>query len=119
MCDCRVVCWGRVVFGRVFLFSSRRRHTRCALVTGVQTWLCRSAGTEWPDLLLIDGGQGHLKVAEEVLAELGIDDVAVAAIAKGKDRNAGRERFFLPRSEDRRVGQECVSTCRSRRLPYH
>ncbi len=50
----------------------------------------------WPDLVLIDGGQGQLGVAVEVFAELGIDDVALAAIAKGPDRNAGRERFFLP-----------------------
>jgi excinuclease ABC subunit C len=51
---------------------------------------------DWPDLVLIDGGAGQLSVAEEVFAELGIGDVALAAIAKGKDRNAGRERFFLP-----------------------
>jgi excinuclease ABC subunit C len=50
----------------------------------------------WPDLVLIDGGQGQLTIAQEVLAELGIDDLAIAAIAKGPDRNAGRERFFLP-----------------------
>jgi excinuclease ABC subunit C len=49
----------------------------------------------WPDLVLIDGGQGQLNVALEVLAELGIDDVAVVAIAKGPDRDAGRERFFM------------------------
>jgi excinuclease ABC subunit C len=50
----------------------------------------------WPDLVLIDGGQGQLNVACAVLADLGIDDVAVAAIAKGPDRDAGRERIFLP-----------------------
>jgi excinuclease ABC subunit C len=50
----------------------------------------------WPDLVLIDGGQGQLTVAQEALAELGVEDVAIAAIAKGPDRNAGRERFFLP-----------------------
>ncbi len=50
----------------------------------------------WPDLVLIDGGPGQLSTAQEVLAELGVDDVAIAAIAKGPDRNAGRERFFLP-----------------------
>ncbi len=50
----------------------------------------------WPDLVLIDGGQGQLSTAQEVFAELGIDDVAIAAIAKGPERNAGRERFFLP-----------------------
>ena len=50
----------------------------------------------WPDLVLIDGGQGQLTQAQATLAELGIGDVAIAAIAKGPDRNAGRERFFLP-----------------------
>jgi excinuclease ABC subunit C len=50
----------------------------------------------WPDLVLIDGGQGQLNIAQGVLAELGVDDVAIAAIAKGPDRNAGRERFFSP-----------------------
>jgi excinuclease ABC subunit C len=51
---------------------------------------------QWPDLVLIDGGAGQLAVAEAVMAELGIDDVALASIAKGPDRNAGRERFFVP-----------------------
>jgi excinuclease ABC subunit C len=55
--------------------------------------------TDWPDLVLIDGGLGQLRVAEDVFAELGITDVALAGIAKGKDRNAGRERFFLPGRE--------------------
>jgi excinuclease ABC subunit C len=50
----------------------------------------------WPDLVLIDGGQGQLTVAQEVLGELGIEDLSIAAIAKGPDRNAGRERFFMP-----------------------
>jgi excinuclease ABC subunit C len=55
----------------------------------------RDRGT-WPDLVLIDGGQGQLNVALGVFAELGIADVAIAGIAKGPDRNAGRERFFVP-----------------------
>ncbi|MBT5413486.1 MAG: excinuclease ABC subunit UvrC, partial [Rhodospirillaceae bacterium] len=50
----------------------------------------------WPDLVVIDGGQGQLGVAEQVFAELGIEDVELLAIAKGPDRNAGRERFFRP-----------------------
>jgi excinuclease ABC subunit C len=50
----------------------------------------------WPDLVLIDGGQGQLNIAQGVLGELGVDDVAIVAIAKGPDRNAGRERFFFP-----------------------
>jgi len=49
----------------------------------------------WPDLLLIDGGQGQLEAARQVLVELGIEDIAVVGIAKGPDRDAGRERFFL------------------------
>jgi len=55
----------------------------------------RDRGT-WPDLVLIDGGLGQLNAAQGVLCELGIDDIAIGAIAKGPDRNAGRERFFLP-----------------------
>ncbi len=51
---------------------------------------------QWPDLVLVDGGKGQLGVALEVMAELGIDDVSVAAVAKGPDRNAGKERIFLP-----------------------
>ncbi|NNG05598.1 MAG: excinuclease ABC subunit UvrC [Inquilinus sp.] len=50
----------------------------------------------WPDLVLIDGGQGQLGIAEEVMADLGIVDQPVVAIAKGPDRNAGRERLFVP-----------------------
>jgi excinuclease ABC subunit C len=55
----------------------------------------RERGT-WPDLVMLDGGQGQLNMALEVFAELGIDDVPIVAIAKGPDRNAGRERFFMP-----------------------
>ncbi len=49
----------------------------------------------WPDLVLIDGGQGQLSAARETLAELGVE-VPLVAIAKGPDRDAGRETFFLP-----------------------
>ncbi len=49
----------------------------------------------WPDLLLIDGGAGQLSAAHSVLDELGIDALRVVGIAKGPDRNAGRERFFI------------------------
>ncbi|MGH7116389.1 MAG: excinuclease ABC subunit UvrC [Stellaceae bacterium] len=50
----------------------------------------------WPDLVLIDGGLGQLGIARSVLDELGISEVALVGIAKGPDRNAGRERFFVP-----------------------
>jgi excinuclease ABC subunit C len=49
----------------------------------------------WPDLLLIDGGQGQLSAAAETLAEMGVTDVPLVAIAKGPDRDAGRETFFM------------------------
>jgi len=54
------------------------------------------AEEHWPDLVLIDGGQGQLEVARQVLAELGLEDIAAVGIAKGPDRDAGRERFFVP-----------------------
>jgi excinuclease ABC subunit C len=49
-----------------------------------------------PDLVLIDGGAGQLKVACEVLADLGVTDVALVGVAKGPDRDAGREHFHVP-----------------------
>ncbi len=49
----------------------------------------------WPDLLLIDGGAGQLSSVHEVLDELGIESLRVVGIAKGSDRDAGRERFFI------------------------
>jgi excinuclease ABC subunit C len=55
----------------------------------------RSKGN-WPDLVLIDGGAGQLTQAQAVLADLGIYDLCIVGIAKGPDRDAGRERFFMP-----------------------
>ncbi|WP_421979058.1 excinuclease ABC subunit UvrC [Roseibium sp.] len=51
---------------------------------------------DWPDLVLIDGGLGQLNAARETLEELGISDVPLVGIAKGPDRDAGREKFFIP-----------------------
>lgn len=52
----------------------------------------------WPDLVLIDGGKGQLEAARQALAEVGVseDDVSLIGIAKGRDRDAGRETFFKP-----------------------
>jgi excinuclease ABC subunit C len=50
----------------------------------------------WPDLVLIDGGQGQLNAARSVLADLGIADLCIAGVAKGPDRDAGREHFYVP-----------------------
>jgi excinuclease ABC subunit C len=49
----------------------------------------------WPDLVLIDGGRGQLAAAQETLAALGLADLPLVAIAKGPDRDAGRETFFM------------------------
>jgi excinuclease ABC subunit C len=58
-----------------------------------------TAGDEFParpDLVLIDGGLGQLGVAREVLASLGIEGLALIGVAKGPDRDAGREHFHIP-----------------------
>ena len=49
-----------------------------------------------PDLVLIDGGAGQLSITTAVFEELGINDICYVGIAKGPDRNAGREQFFVP-----------------------
>ena len=66
----------------------RRRFTRSKSSTTV--------GWTRPDLVLIDGGLGQLSAVMEVMAELELTDVPLVAIAKGADRNAGREWFFMP-----------------------
>jgi excinuclease ABC subunit C len=53
----------------------------------------------WPDLVLIDGGAGQLSAVSQIFADLGVTDVTYCAIAKGPDRNAGRETFFLPNQQ--------------------
>ncbi len=50
----------------------------------------------WPDVLLMDGGQGQVNATVATLESLGVEDVRVIGIAKGPDRNAGREHFFMP-----------------------
>jgi excinuclease ABC subunit C len=49
---------------------------------------------DWPDLILIDGGKGQLEAARSALAEIGINNAPLVGIAKGRDRDAGRETFF-------------------------
>jgi len=55
----------------------------------------REAGT-WPDLLLIDGGAGQVSAVAETLTGMGIDDVEIIGVAKGEERDAGREEFHRP-----------------------
>ena len=49
----------------------------------------------WPDIVLIDGGRGQLAAVIETLAELGISDLPLVGVAKGPDRDAGRETFYM------------------------
>src|SRR3546814_2278105 len=98
-------------------FSSRRRHTRCALVTGVQT--CA--------LPIYTGLLEHI---DDVFGR----NIACRTRRKGTASQPAQGRVdcgcpglncdpgigqTCPRSEERRVGKECVSTCRSRWSPYH
>src|SRR3546814_6343580 len=86
----------------LFFFSSRRRHTRCALVTGVQTCalpIFPGVAEKWD---LVAWG-----------VELG------TANSELTDPVDQRNRLTEQRSEERRVGKECVSTCRSRWSPFH
>jgi excinuclease ABC subunit C len=56
-----------------------------------------------PDLVIIDGGRGQFEAAREVLVALGVNGLALASIAKGPDRNAGRETFFVEGREPFRL----------------
>src|SRR3546814_7665742 len=95
---------------RFFFFSSRRRHTRCALVTGVQT--CALPIYRTRDL------EHHMTTTESLsAASEAIRPTDLVLDVRGVRRTFEAEN--APRSEERRVGKECVSTCRSRWSPYH
>src|SRR3546814_16823861 len=95
-----------------FFFSSRRRHTRCALVTGVQRVLFRSIVAAILQVIA--------RVAVEPVHDMA-GDPPVHQILRVQDGDARRigERRRDERSEERRVGKECGRTCRSRWSPYH
>src|SRR3546814_9548313 len=102
--DCLFII--RLVCTVVFFFSSRRRHTRCALVTGVQT--CALP-------ISFASGMATINAARNAVKEL----CARAAKMWGIPQDAVTWENGHARSEERRVGKECVSTCRSRWSPYH
>src|SRR3546814_9178379 len=105
----------------VFFFASRRRHTRCALVTGVQTCALPIFAVDAADGPLDHAGvAGHaVLVVHHVVARLEVVEEALgvaladSGLAVGP-APAGEIVLGDDRSEERRVGQECVSTCRSR-----
>src|SRR3546814_2576294 len=100
-------------FCSIFFFSSRRRHTRCALVTGVQT-CALPIWRQYPAerLSVVEGD-----ALEVDFSALGSD----LRIVGNLPYNISSPLLFhlMDRSEERRVGKECVSTCRSRWSPYH
>src|SRR3546814_3264991 len=90
-----------------FFFSSRRRHTRCALVTGVQTCALPIYPVERLAALRLDGVQGRQRIE------------TLARVDHGRAVGDAPKVAYDHRSDERRVGKECVSTCRSRWSPYH
>ena len=54
---------------------------------------------QWPDLVIIDGGRGQLNAVREIFEALGLTQVTLLAVAKGPDRDAGRETLFMPGKE--------------------
>src|SRR3546814_1308197 len=109
----------------LFFFSSRRRHTRCALVTGVQTCaLPISVTKDSPDLTIDVAVKGVADAAA-------VTPAATAPSYTEADLDSDTQSVQLKdlvtiapvdtdgRSEERRVGKECVRTCRSRGWPYH
>src|SRR3546814_6391483 len=100
-----------------FFFSSRRRHTRCALVTGVQT----CALPIFAGILRLRGRAQ--RIPGRISRRIAVDprrDFSRRGIGGGGGRiHAAQRERRIARSEERRVGKECVSTCRSRGSPYH
>src|SRR3546814_3875203 len=108
----------------VFCFSSRRRHTSCALVTGVQT--CALPILSQKGKLSAADAQAALERVQPAatLEALAGCQLVIEAIVERldikRDLFARLEAIVGPdRTEERRVGKECGSTCRSRRSPYH
>src|SRR3546814_17785319 len=104
-CCCCIMLFYYFLF--CFFFSSRRRHTRCALVTGVQTCaLPISCVKHFAGYGAAEAGRDYntTDIPERALRETYLPPFRAAVEA---------------RSEERRVGKECVSTCRSRWSPYH
>src|SRR3546814_2183360 len=95
-----------------FFFSSRRRHTRCALVTGVQT-CALPIFTRVPRKMSFECPSKDVPLGTPVqhVETRGSNQMQISLISESQDCPS--------RSEERRVGKECVSPCRSRWSPYH
>src|SRR3546814_5653058 len=99
----------------MFFFSSRRRHTSCALVTGVQTCalpICGIQPTQTIHRRITQTSRDpvFVKTHNAVMEYAGAPMISLPYTAGA---------IYVIRSEERRVGKECVSTCRSRWSPYN
>src|SRR3546814_4097570 len=117
-----------------FLLSSRRRHTRCALVTGVQTCalpisvligygrvgrhIGELLGGRGEALTVIDDRTDRAATAEEAGAVAIVGNAAGLVVERTKGIETFGHGLMTGRSEERRVGKGCVSTCRYRGSPY-
>src|SRR3546814_4551625 len=109
-----------------FFFSSRRRHTRCALVTGVQTCALPISSGSMGSMgsALDEFGGGMTKtdgccfyvIADMLTCRRDFDSPGFPVLGTTRALVIS---MVCRRSEERRVGKECVSTCRSRWSPYH
>src|SRR3546814_9580424 len=102
-----------------FFFSSRRRHTRCALVTGVQTCALPICAAELNNLpkaraMVSDKAFRWLKLKSRY-----VDGIRRTTTGDLSLEQRGQTFYLAERSEERRVGKECVSKCRSRWWAYH
>src|SRR3546814_3765147 len=107
-----------------FFFLSRRRHTRCALVTGVQTCALPISRAQ-----VAVSNLGKWKTAAQMVALVILlanppqptiwVGLGYALLIVAAGLTLWSMINYLMRSEERRVGKECVSTCRSRWSPYH
>src|SRR3546814_1277965 len=108
-----------------FVFSSRRRHTRCALVTGVQTCalpifrLCRRIEriTEGNAIKAVEMADREAQIT--AFCDKGYAPRNIPGPCGAVGELAFEVSQSSNRSEERRVGKECVSKCRSRWSPYH
>src|SRR3546814_10644330 len=110
------------MFSVLFFFSSRRRHTRCALVTGVQTCALPIYYAFYLKALVYFQKENILM---ERIARLDMTSREMTGVMQSFNdfadliRRYPSSRYAPDRSEESRVGKECVSTCRSRWSPEH
>src|SRR3546814_5410388 len=97
----------------LFFFSSRRRHTRCALVTGVQT-CALPIWSKYMAELEVEKQRNIDLLASQLFEQEKAKKLKAEQEREQKAREQAKRDAIEYRSEERRVGKECVSTCKSR-----